>query len=106
MNGVIGYLFNELERNNLLDNMNVILTGDHGMAQSDRKPTSFVDYMDTNLIDFNRSVINFVSSIYPKDMSQLDELYQGLQKIPNATVYYKNDVPPRFHYTNSDRIGI
>lgn len=38
-------------------------------------------------------------------MSQLSELYDALHNLPNTTIYYKNDVPVEFHFSNSDRIG-
>lgn len=105
MDVVLGYLLNSLENKRLLNEMNVIVTSDHGMAKSNGPPILVTTYVDPNLIDFNRSIFAYVSHIYPKDMSQLKQLYDALNKLPNMTVYYKKDVPYSFHYSNSDRIG-
>ena len=106
MDGIVGYILDSLEKNNLLSNMNVILVSDHGMATTLSKPFLIQDYVDQNLIDFNRTVLNYVSNIYPKDMSQLSQLYGALHKLPNTTIYYKKDVPAEYHFSNSDRIGM
>lgn len=105
MDQLIGYLLDSLERNNLLSNMNIILVSDHGMVRSNNTPFSIQNYVDESLIDLNRSVISFVSNIYPRDMSQLTQLYTALQNVPNSSVFYKNEVPARYHYSNNDRIG-
>jgi predicted AlkP superfamily pyrophosphatase or phosphodiesterase len=106
VDGIIGYLLDSLESNNLLSNMNLVLVSDHGMAKAVSKPFVIQDYVDQNLIDFNRTILNYVSNIYPKNMSQLSQLYEALHNLPNTTIYYKKDVPAEFHFSNSDRIGL
>lgn len=105
MDGVIGYLLDSLERIGFLANMNIIVVGDHGMAKSDKIPFVIQDYVDPDLLDLNKSIISYVSNIHPRDMSQLTQLYIALQSVPNSKVYYKNDVPAHFHYSNNNRIG-
>lgn len=105
MDGVIGGLLSKLEQNKLLDNMNILIVSDHGMAKSSGVATLVTDYVDPLLIDLNRTVLSQVSNVYPKDMNQLTQLYNELKNIPNATVYYKNDVPASFFYSKSDRVG-
>ena len=105
MDDYMGYLLGQLEKNNLLKNINIIITSDHGMVNSKLPPILVTRYVDSNLIDFNRSLFSYVSHIYPKEMSQLNQLYAALQNLPNTTIYYKKDVPYFFHYSNSDRIG-
>lgn len=105
MDNYVGYLLDQLEKKSLLKNMNIIVTSDHGMAASNLPPILVTKYVDANLIDFNRSLFSYVSHVYPKDASQLSQLYTALQALPNTTVYYKKDVPDYFHYSNSDRIG-
>lgn len=105
MDSTIGYLLDSLERNKLLENVNIIIVGDHGMAQSTVPPKLISDYIDDSLYDYNRSVVLFASSIYPKDDSKVNELYEALKAVPNADVYLKKDVPESFHYSKNDRIG-
>lgn len=102
----IGYLLDELDRNNLLANMNIIMLSDHGMASIILPPLLIQKYVNSDLIDFNRSVLYFASSFYPKEQSKMSQLYDALHKLPNTKIYYKSEVPAEFHYSNSDRIGI
>ena len=86
--------------------MNLVIVSDHGMGKTiSKKPFLIQNYVDEDLIDFNRTILNYVSNIYPKTTSQLDELYDALHNLPNTTIYYKKDVPAEFHFSNSDRIG-
>lgn len=106
MDGIIGNLLNQLEQNKLLKNMNIIILSDHGMANSKAAPILVTDYVDTNLIDMNRSIFNYVSNVYPKSMTQLSDLYDALTKVSNTSVYYKKDIPASYYFSKSDRIGI
>lgn len=106
MDSTIGYLLDSLEKNKLDDKINLILIGDHGMEMSDRAPTIITNFVNNSLIDFSRSVISFVSNIYPRNDSKVDELYEALKTVPNSQVYLKKDVPERFHYSDNQRIGI
>ena len=38
-------------------------------------------------------------------MYKTERLYESFKRNPNFDVYYKEDVPERFHYSNSERIG-
>jgi predicted AlkP superfamily pyrophosphatase or phosphodiesterase len=60
----IGYLFEKLEEAKLLDNLNIIITSDHGMASMNG--TMLVkDYVDLKLIDSKKTVYGIVSNIWP-----------------------------------------
>ena len=67
---VIGYLIEKLQSEGLLDNMNVIIVSDHGMAQM--STTLIVkDIVNDKLIDSKKSIFNIVSNIYPKNESDV-----------------------------------
>lgn len=105
MDDVIGYLLDSMAKNKLDGKVNLILVSDHGMALSDRAPTLISNYDPNSLIDYTRSVVSWVSNIFPKNDSKLNDLYQALKAVPNSEVYLKKDVPQRYHYSNNDRIG-
>lgn len=105
MDDHIGYLLDSLDEVDKLNQMNIILLSDHGMSKSLTKSIYVPNYVDSSLIDYNRTVLAYASNIYPRDMSRLGELFDALHNVPNTTVYYKKDVPANFHYSNSDRIG-
>lgn len=76
MDSVFGYLLSELEKINKLKNLNIINLSDHGMAELSKDQFVFIkDYVDSNLIDFNKSVFAIVSSIYPKSEDKVIFLY-------------------------------
>ena len=86
------------------------------------------DNVDINLIDSTRTIYNVVSNIYAKNEANVMIVYawvralifnckslihffknqiivESLRKNPNLTVYYKHEVPERYHFQNSNRIG-
>ncbi|XP_053140055.1 ectonucleotide pyrophosphatase/phosphodiesterase family member 5 [Hemicordylus capensis] len=99
----LGYLVSELKKAKLWDTLNVIITSDHGMAQSSRDRIIELDhYVDRDLytmIDHSPDV-----AILPKE-GKFDEIYNALVKAhPNMTVYKKEDIPTRLHYKHSNKI--
>lgn len=36
----------------------------------------------------------------------MKNIYDSMLKIPNLSVYYKENVPEDYHYSKSDRIGL
>ncbi|KAL8173160.1 UNVERIFIED_CONTAM: Ectonucleotide pyrophosphatase/phosphodiesterase member 5 [Gekko kuhli] len=88
---LLSHLVRELKRAGLWDTLNVIITSDHGMAQSSRDRVIELDqYVDRDLytvIDHSPDV-----AILPAEAH------------PNMTVYKKEDIPSRLHYRHSSRI--
>ena len=73
MDTVFGYLLSELEKINKLKDLNIITLSDHGMAELAKDQFVFIkDYVDPNLINFNKSVFSIVSSIYSKSEDKVN----------------------------------
>lgn len=52
MNEILGYLIDQLKINDLFDDLNLILTSDHGMDTISNKTAIFLDsYIDTDLFE-------------------------------------------------------
>ncbi|XP_015281247.1 PREDICTED: ectonucleotide pyrophosphatase/phosphodiesterase family member 5 [Gekko japonicus] len=103
IDNLLSHLVRELKRAELWDTLNVIITSDHGMAQSSRDRIIELDqYVDRDLymmIDHSPDV-----AILPAE-GKLDEVYNALVKAhPHMTVYKKEDIPSRLHYRHSTRI--
>ncbi|CAF0962147.1 unnamed protein product [Brachionus calyciflorus] len=106
MDSVFGYLLKELEKKDILKRLNLIVVSDHGMSQLTN--SQFIDinkYVNSNLIDFNKSFFHVVSSIYPKSDDKLHELFEHMLNIPNVKVFLKSKIPKELNYKNNDRIG-
>ncbi|XP_048358797.1 ectonucleotide pyrophosphatase/phosphodiesterase family member 5 isoform X2 [Sphaerodactylus townsendi] len=100
---LLDYLVQELKKAKLWDTLNVIITSDHGMAQSSADRIIELDqYVDKDLytmIDHSPDV-----AILPVE-GQLDAVFSALVKAhPHMTVYKKEDIPYRLHYRHSSRI--
>lgn len=101
---LIGYLMIRLEDLNLLNTINVIITSDHGMdTASYSKSIDLSDYVDVNLFNIYGGLTQI--NIFPKNMSDLDFIYNSLKNIPNYNVFKHDQMPDRFNYKQNERIG-
>ncbi|XP_070541284.1 ectonucleotide pyrophosphatase/phosphodiesterase family member 5-like [Ptychodera flava] len=101
---LLGYLAERFTEAGIYDSVNIIITADHGMAET---PTSnnldlydYVDPGDVKLVTEFGPVMN----ILPVENKIMD-VYNSLNgKHPNLTVYLKEDIPEHWHYRNNRRI--
>lgn len=99
---LIGDLVHKLKMLGLWENLNVIITSDHGMAQCSKDRLInldlCLDHSDYTLIDLTP-----VAAILPK--INTTEVYNKLKNCSShMNVYLKEDIPARFHYQHNDRI--
>jgi hypothetical protein len=59
------------EINGLLENLNIVIVSDHGMASMNNKTYVIKDVLDINLINQTRSFFGVVSHIYPKNINDV-----------------------------------
>ncbi len=71
MDEIIGYLFEKLTEANILNDLNVIVVSDHGMAQIKNNYVAR-ELVDVNLLDVDKSYFGIVSNVYPKDESNVE----------------------------------
>ena len=104
LDDVLGYLKQKLEKINILDEINIIITSDHGMT----KKVKYGAYIHLNevisldLCRFYGSPI--VKHVYPVPGKE-QEVYDTLKKVEHIKVYWKKDIPDDYHYRNNRRIG-
>ena len=100
----IGQLIAGLEQRNLFDEVNIMIVSDHGMAQLSQERLIFLDdYLDpTNLRIPNLSP---VMDIWCEE-SDVDSIFNLINgKNPHLSIYKKQDIPERLHYSNNRRIA-
>ncbi|WAR21923.1 ENPP4-like protein [Mya arenaria] len=103
MDGVLEDLVSRFDAANLWSSVNVIVTSDHGMANtSDQRMVDILDYVDHNAIKETPTLGAVVNLLVMPDMR--DEVYRNLSKAPHMSVYMREDVPTRFHFSNNPRI--
>ncbi|TNN44151.1 Ectonucleotide pyrophosphatase/phosphodiesterase family member 5 [Liparis tanakae] len=99
----LGFLVAALKEAGLYEEVNLVVTSDHGMAQlSPDKIIELDQYLSRDLYTWvDRSP---VVALLPKE-GKLDEVLGKLADAnPNMVVYKKEDVPERFHYRHNGRI--
>ena len=100
----VGQLMDGLEDRDLLDKVNIMIVSDHGMAQLSQERLIFLDdYLDPT----NLRIPNFspVMDLWC-ETSEVDSIFNLINgKHPNLSVYKKQDVPERLHFSNNRRIA-
>lgn len=104
----IGYLRKAIRRHNLTDKLNVIITSDHGMTTVKKRPQ--VEEIILNkylnllmLTSFEILDYGGFGILTPKPGKE-QEVFDNLSKVPNMTVYKKNEIPENFHLAKSKRL--
>ena len=100
----IGQLITGLEDRNLFDKVNIIILSDHGMAQLSPERLIFLDdYLDPS--NLNMPNWSPIMDIWCEE-SEVDSIFNLINgKHPNFSVYKKQDVPERLHFSNNRRIA-
>jgi predicted AlkP superfamily pyrophosphatase or phosphodiesterase len=99
-------LVDGLKSRGLYERINLIIVSDHGMSRNDfRHAVLLDDCFDTKqaeLVLWNGDIVHIFAK---PGMEQA--IYSTLKSKapPHVTVYRKQDIPARFHYSNSRRIG-
>jgi len=98
----VGHLIQNLDEAGLLDQINLIITSDHGMVATSQDSVVILD----DFIDLKEMVIadwNPVLALRPADGNET-RLLTKLQEIPHFAFYRKADVPEHLHYGDHGRI--
>ena len=99
----IGLLVSGLNKREILDNINIIITSDHGMSGLSRDRVIFLDdYININdvrMVDWSP-----VAMILPEDDSIVSTYSALYDAHPQMSVFKKEDVPARLHFNNHRRI--
>jgi predicted AlkP superfamily pyrophosphatase or phosphodiesterase len=106
VDGALSRMVDGLKSRGLFERVNLIIVSDHGMARLDpRQAVMLDDYFDTKqaeLVLWNGEMVQIFAR---PGMEQA--IYSTLksESPPHVTVYRKQDIPARFHYRKSRRIG-
>ena len=104
LDGVLGYLIEQLKSKHIYDKLNLIVTSDHGMDTISKETAIFLDsHIDTDLFDAYGSRACY--SIFVKKSSDLEYVYKTLKQIKNIDVYKKAEIPDKLHYKLNVRMG-
>lgn len=104
MDGILGYITEKFNENSLWDNVNVLVTSDHGMAEIDysKRHIDISNYINMTAV-VEMPVDGPTANILPRT-NMLDEIVQNLTGIDHLQVYRREDIPDHWHYKNNQRI--
>ncbi len=94
-----------LKARGILDSVNLVIVSDHGMARMNPRDVVVLDdYFDSG--QARRLVWNSAMlQIFPKPGTE-ESIFSSLKaKAPHVSVYRKAEIPARFNYGTSSRIG-
>lgn len=100
---ILGYLLEKLTEADLLDDVNIIVTSDHGMASVSSDQTVFLDeYVDRSLYFYTNN--DPVFGLWPIDENSTEDLYDALKDAHSSMdVYLKAEIPEEYHYRDNRR---
>jgi len=98
----LGQLIDGLKSREIYNDINIIITTDHGMASTSKDSVIFlddyIDLKDVEIVDWGPA-----SAILPK--VEVKSIYSKLiDAHPKLDVYMKGDLPKELHYNNHRRI--
>ncbi|XP_059153949.1 ectonucleotide pyrophosphatase/phosphodiesterase family member 5-like [Physella acuta] len=109
LDSAIGYLLSKFEENDLLDDVNIIITSDHGFtdvsATKTIKLNEILESSDYTILNSGTTSLS-TTSIFPAE-GHLEEIYKKLKaasEIQNVfKVYKRHEIPEEYHYKNNLR---
>jgi predicted AlkP superfamily pyrophosphatase or phosphodiesterase len=103
VDNALGRLLRGLELRGLQDQVNLVVTSDHGMAETSRQRVVFIDdYVtaaDGELVDLNPMVM-----MWPRAGREESGYRKLAAAHPRLTVYRKAETPERWHYRDHERV--
>ena len=105
MDDVTGYMLDQLDKHGILEEVNVLMMSDHGITSVSTEDRyiplyEFLDPSDVELLVQGGPHM----SILPVE-GKLEKVYDDIKgKHPNISVYLKEEIPERFHYSRHDRV--
>ena len=103
LDAVLARFFSKVNKLDIAPKIDFIVTSDHGMATF--VPDKYVNLGDYLPRDSFKFVFDGVPTVlYPKP-GYTDTAYEILKKVPNITVWKKEEVPARYQYGSNARIG-
>jgi predicted AlkP superfamily pyrophosphatase or phosphodiesterase len=103
VDNALGRLLDGLERRGLLATTNLIVTADHGMAETSRQRVIFIDDVvtpaDGEIVDLNPTL-----GIWPRPGRE-EALYRRLIAAhPRLSVYRRRETPEHWHFRDHERV--
>ena len=103
LDSTLGTLFDGLMERGFMEEINIVVASDHGMAATDSTRVIFID----DYIDLNQAgVIDWSPVLGLRPPEELrEDIYEALKTAhPHLQAYRREEMPSRLHYSNHHRI--
>lgn len=104
LDAVLSYFCKQLNQLDIADQVNFIITSDHGMGEISREKMILLDqYLEADELEgvYGSNPMYLLEPAKGK----LESVYNKLQNIEGLTVWKKEDVPERLHYSDNPCIS-
>lgn len=102
VDGYLGDLIRGLEQRRVLEQFNIIVVSDHGMAATDSRHVvvldDYISLADVDIVDLNPTL-----AVVPK-AGREDAVYRALSRAKRLKVYRRADTPEHWEYRDHPRI--
>lgn len=99
LDSLVGDFTAKVEQLPIADQVNIIVTADHGMAATSQDRVVFLeDYLNFTWLDTS------IGAMYDPREGYEDSVYLALQRTPHLYVWKRDSIPQRFHYGTHERI--
>ncbi|MEF8816537.1 MAG: ectonucleotide pyrophosphatase/phosphodiesterase [Salinibacter sp.] len=103
VDGFVRRLLDGLDARGMEDDVNLIVTSDHGMSPTARDRTVLLDdYIDPD--DVRLTARNPVAMMEPRDGISADSVVTALDRAPHLSAYRKGTLPDTLHFDGHRRI--
>ncbi|UJR26834.1 hypothetical protein I4U23_008147 [Adineta vaga] len=100
----LDYLLTKV-KNELNDDLNIIILSDHGMSNTTRIIQPFLDGY-VNREEVEEQILDGPILVLTPRPGFFDQVFNGLHRISNVTVYKREEFPERYHYAKiKHRLG-
>ena len=100
----IGNLVARLRDAELYEDINIVVLGDHGMAETSSERVELVDeYIDLDDV-YRIGGLDALGFFNAKDTTRLNTLLNGLNRMEHVTWYTSESLPEEWYYTGNKRI--
>jgi len=102
LDSLLGHYFTEMRKLPIFDQINFIITSDHGMGETSNERVIFIDQVfDTADVEYMGGWNpNFNMKVKP---GKLDIVYDQLKNTPHLFVWKHDSIPERLNYGNNPR---
>ncbi|MBR6285043.1 MAG: alkaline phosphatase family protein [Muribaculaceae bacterium] len=104
IDSLMGVLWTRLQALPFASHINLIVTGDHGMAWVNHQRQLFpMDYLKAHWVD--KILNDFPALVYASQPQYIDSIYQALQPVNHLRVWRRGEVPAYLNYGTNPNMG-